>query len=148
LLKLNPKVCKVLHITQSEVAEHCNKAAKKAMRVLTMVKRTLLNEDETTLKILYLSFERSHLEYCIQAWAPYLKKNMTKLEKEYVIATKLVFRLRKFPNETRLEISDLYPLLLKQKRLHADLIETFKIMRGIEDFDLKMFFLRANTSSV
>jgi len=49
-----------------KVAEQCNEAAKKAMRVLGMVRRTFLNLDEMTLKILYCSFVRPHLEYCIQ----------------------------------------------------------------------------------
>jgi hypothetical protein len=40
-------------------------AAKKVMRVLGMVRRTFQNLDETTLKILYCSVVRPHLEYCL-----------------------------------------------------------------------------------
>jgi len=63
-----------------KVAEQCNKAAKKVMQVLGMV-RTFWNLDETTRKILYCSFVWPHLQYCIQAWAPYLKKDIATLEK-------------------------------------------------------------------
>ena len=93
-----------------KVAEQCNKAAKKAMRVLGMVRRTFRNWNETTLKILYCSFVRPHLEYCIQAWAPYPKKDIATLEKVQRRATKLVFRLRKLPYEKRLRMLNLYPL--------------------------------------
>jgi hypothetical protein len=44
-----------------KIAEQCNKAAKKAMRVLGMVRRTCRNLAEATLKILYCSFIRPHL---------------------------------------------------------------------------------------
>ena len=65
-----------------KLAEQCNKVAKKAMLVLGIVRRTFQNLDETTLKILYCSFVRPHLEYCIQAWALYLKKDIATLDVE------------------------------------------------------------------
>ena len=128
-----------------KVAEQCNKAAKKAMRVLGMVRKTFRNLEETTLKILYCSFVRLHLEYCIQAWAPYPKKDIATLEKVQRRATKLVFRLRKLPYEKRLRMLNLYPL--KQRRLRGDLIETFKIVKGVEDVDAAVFFQRASTGT-
>ena len=93
-----------------KVVEQCNKAAKKAMRDLGMVRRTFRNLDETTLKILYCSFVRPHLDYCIQALAPYLKKDIATLERGQRRATKLVFRLRNSPYEKRLRVLNLYPL--------------------------------------
>ena len=64
-----------------KVADQCNRAAKKAMRVLGMVKRSFKNLDEDSLKMIYCSYIRPHLEYCIQAWSPYYKKDIQTLEK-------------------------------------------------------------------
>jgi len=41
---------------------------------------------------------------------------------------------------------NLYPL--KQRRLQGDLIETFKILKGIEDVDAAVFFQRTSTSKL
>ena len=60
-----------------------------------------------------------------------MKRRATNEIKLQRIAPKLVFRLKKLPYETRLEMLDLYPL--EQRRLRGDLIETFKIMTGAED---------------
>ena len=64
-----------------KVADQCNKAAKKAMRVLGMVKRNFKSLNEESLKTIYCSYIRPHLEYCIQAWSPYYRKDIQTLEK-------------------------------------------------------------------
>ena len=71
----------VLISNDMKVADQCNKAAKKAMRILGMVKRSFKNLDADSLKTIYCSFVRPHLEYCIQAWSPYYKKDIVALEK-------------------------------------------------------------------
>ena len=126
-----------------KVADQCNKAAKKAMRVLGMVKRSFKNLDEESLKTIYCSYIRPHLEYCIQAWSPYYRKDIQTLEKVQQRATKLVRRLKNLPYVERLRRLNLYPL--EQRRLRGDLIETFKILSGKERIDPAIFF-RAATS--
>ena len=74
---------------------NATKAAKKAMRILGMVKRSFKNLDADSLKTIYCSFVRSHLEYCIQAWSPYYKNDIDTLEKVQKRATKLVRGLKK-----------------------------------------------------
>ena len=86
-----------------KVSEQCGRAAKKAMRILGMIGRTFKSLDEASLKTLYCSFVRSHLEYFIQAWSPYLVKDIATLEKVQRRATKMVPKLRKLPYEERLE---------------------------------------------
>jgi len=51
-----------------------------------------------------------HLEYRIQAWAPYLKKDIATQEKVQTSATKLVLKLMKSPYDSRLRMLNLYPL--------------------------------------
>ena len=110
LLRFNPKKCKALHLGHNnpkfkctmeeqvldetfmekdlgvlisndlKCGEQCNKSAKKAMRVLGMIKRSFKHLDEETLKLLHCLFVRPRLEYCIQAWSPYFKKDIATLE--------------------------------------------------------------------
>ena len=64
----------VLIADNLKVGEQCESAAGKAMKVLGMIRRSFTKLDEETLKTLYCSFVRPHLEYCIHAWSPYLQE--------------------------------------------------------------------------
>ena len=95
--------------------QQCLKAAQKANRVLGMIKRTFKRLDEETLKLLYCSYVRPQMEFCIQAWSPYYKKDIEILEKVQRRATKLVPRLKNNTYEERLDILKIYRL--EQRRL-------------------------------
>ena len=69
-------------------------AAKKAMKVLGMIRRQFIDIDKEYFLILYKSFVRPHMEFAIQAWSPYLKRDIECLEKVQNRATKLVKRLK------------------------------------------------------
>ena len=45
--------------------------SQRAMTVLRSVKRAFVRFDIETFSIIYTTYIRPHLEYCIQAWAPY-----------------------------------------------------------------------------
>ena len=53
-----------------KVAQQCASAAKKAMSVLGLIRRHFGQLDPCSFKILYGSYVRAHLEYCIQSWSP------------------------------------------------------------------------------
>ena len=120
--------------------QQCLKAAQKANRVLGMIKRTFKRLDEETLKLLYCSYVRPQMEFCIQAWSPYYKKDIEILEKVQRRATKLVPRLKNNSYEERLDILNIYRL--EQRRLRGDLIETFKILTSRENINSEIFFTR------
>ena len=46
---------------------HCNKAARKAMSVLRMVNRTFRGLDKEDFLLIYKSFIRPHLKYCVHS---------------------------------------------------------------------------------
>ena len=52
---------------------------------------------------LYKTIVRPHLEYCIQAWRPYRKKDIDMLERVQRRATKMIPKLRNISYEMRLK---------------------------------------------
>ena len=58
------------------------------------------------LLLLYKSLVRLTLEYCVQAWRPYLKKDIYLLEKDKRKATIMMVDLRGGKYEGRLKILD------------------------------------------
>ena len=55
-----------------------------------MIRRTFTCKDEQTIIQLYKSLVRPHLEYCVQAWRPYLTQNIEILEMVQRRATQMV----------------------------------------------------------
>jgi len=86
----------------------CVNAASKANKVLGIVKRQFKNLVKASFLILYKGFIRPHVEYAVQAWSPYLKKDTEHLEKVQRKATKLVKWLELLPYEKRLEALKLW----------------------------------------
>jgi hypothetical protein len=114
------------------------KAASTASRILGLIKRNFKNTSRDSFNILYKTFVRPHLEYCVQSWSPYLQKDIECLEKVQRRATKLVASLSKNPYKDRLVALNL--TTLKQRRIRGDLIETYKILTGKEDMAANQFF--------
>jgi len=64
----------------------------------------------------------------VQAWRPYLKKDIEMFEKVQKRATQLMFRDKSLSYGVRLQKSRL--TTLETRRLRGDLIEMFKIFKG------------------
>ena len=56
-----------------KVSEQCRIAASKGNRVVGMIRRNITHEENSLIVPLYKAIVRPHLEYCIQAWSPYLR---------------------------------------------------------------------------
>jgi len=72
----------------------CSKAATKARSVLGMIKSNFRRLDKDFL-IIYKTYVRPHLEYCIQISSPHLATDILSLEKIQRAATKIVPVLKK-----------------------------------------------------
>ena len=102
-------------------------------------RRTFLCKDNELILQLYKSLVRPRLEYCIQAWRPYLKEDINVLERVQKRATKLISGLSEMGYEERLKILGL--TMLETRRLKGDLIEIFKILKGYENIDQEVFLI-------
>jgi hypothetical protein len=119
------------------------KAAEKGMKALRMIRRTFESLNKENFHILYRSFVRPHLEYAVQAWSPYLRKDITTIENIQRRATKMVKGMKNLSYEERLRRLDM--TTLETRRLRGDLIETFKMIKGIEKIDKTSFFVPATS---
>ena len=121
-----------------KVSEQCGNAASKGNKILGLIRRNLTHKDKKLIIPLYNAIVRPHLEYCIQAWRPYRKKDIDTLERIQRRATKIIPLLKNLSYEERLMECGL--TTLETRRLRGDQIEVFKILNGCENIDSNMFF--------
>ena len=81
---------------------------------------------------LYKALVRPHLDYCIQAWRPHLRKDIDRLEKIQK-ATKIVEGLTNWKYGDKLK--ELGLTTLETRMIRADMIEVYKIFRGLDRID-------------
>ena len=124
-------------------SKQCTHVEKKAQKILGYIKRQFTTRKEETILTLYNALVRPHLEYAVQFWSPSLRKDIEKLEKVQARATKLMPSIRHISYDRRLARLNLFSL--EKRRLRGQLIETFKILKGIENIDYrKLFTLSSN----
>ena len=116
------------------------------MSVLGMLKRSFTHISIESFKILYNTYVRPHLKYCVQIWNPYLKNDIECIEKIQRRATKLVHGFDKMPYEQRLKALGLYSL--QRRKLRGDFIETYKILTGKEKMKSDQLFQKATTTEL
>ena len=124
--------------TDMKVSEQCGIAASKGNQILGLIRRNITYKGKKLIIPLYKAIVRPHLEYCIQAWRPYRKKDIDTLERIQRRATKMIPELRDLSYEERLKECGL--TTLETRRLRGDQIEVFKILNGYENIDRNMFF--------
>lgn len=123
----------------------CTAASNKANRALGFIKRNFHCHSKDIVVPLYKSIVRPHLEYAVQFWSPYLKKDIEKLESVQRRATKLIPSLRNKPYNERLRELDLFSL--KKRRIRGQLIECFKILKGFSNVNSNNLFKIAKEGS-
>ena len=126
-----------------KTSKQCVSAVKKANMTLGMTKRHIVSRDKNTIVSLYKSLVRPKLEYCIQAWNPPLIKDIELFEQVQHKSTKLIPDIAHLPYHDRLKHLNIIALELTRHR--GDLIETFKILKGLEGIPSNSLF-ELNTS--
>ena len=92
----------VIFTRDLKAASQCVKAAAKAHSVTGLVRRHFKRLDRDDFMLLYKSYIRPQVEYCIQSWSPYLLKDIECLERVQRRATKLVSGFKNLEYEERL----------------------------------------------
>jgi hypothetical protein len=108
-------------------------AASIANRTLGRLKKSFRSRGLQLWRTLYLTYIRPHLEFAVQAWSPHLRSDIAILEQVQARATKTIASIKHLPYELRLQRLGL--TTLEKRRVRGDLIEQFKIMKGLDDID-------------
>ena len=86
-----------------KVSEQCGIAASKGNQILGLIRRNITWKDKRLIIPLYKAIVRPHVEYWIQAWIPYCKKDIDMLERILKRATKITPELRDLSYEEHLK---------------------------------------------
>ena len=123
--------------SSGKFSEQCNQAIKAASSTLGIIRRHITCKSKDIVLKLYKALVRPKLEYCVQAWQPYLKRDIENLEKVQHRATKMIRECRGLNYEDRLKCTGL--LTLERRRERGDLIEVFKLIKGFDKIDYRKF---------
>ena len=80
-------------------SKQCSEVVKTANKLIGFIGRSFEFKTEKIILNLYSALVRPHLEYCVQYWSSYYKKDIEKLEGVQGRVTKLIPRLRNKPYE-------------------------------------------------
>ena len=108
------------------------------MSVLGMKRRTFPFVDVDGFQLLYNVYIRLHLEFCVQAWSLYFKKDIDCMEEVQHRTKKMVYGFGNLKYEERLERLNLFSLHYRRRR--GDIIETYKIIFCMEDVNSSVFY--------
>ncbi len=88
------KGLEVMIIDNLKPSNQCSKAVKTANKLVGFIGRTFEHKSEKVILTLYNSLVRPLIEYCVQFWSPYYRKDIDKLERVQRRVTKIIPRLR------------------------------------------------------
>ena len=112
-------------------------AVKKANRALGRLLRGLTYRDKYHYIRLYKQYVRCHLEYAVQAWCPWTKQDIELIESVQKRAIRMCYGLHGSYEE---KLKSVGLTKLTERRERGDMLETFKILKGIEDTDYHNWF--------
>ena len=120
--------------------KHISAKVNKANQSWGTIKRSFKHMNSDIFKKLFCAQVRSHLEYAIQFWAPYLRKDINKIESVQRRATKCVPGLKDLSYPERLKKLDLPTLAYR--RLRGSMIEVYKSFNSYDEEVTQKFTTR------
>ena len=118
--------------------EHMSKIINNANSKLGIIKNTFHELTKDNFIIFYKAFVQPILEYCCTTWAPHFIKDHKEIEKVEKRATKLVKSISHLPYGERLKKLSLTTLYYRRQR--ADVLQVFRIIKGMDKLDIGIFF--------
>ena len=109
--------------------------------VLTQVLRAFTYRDRTVLPRIYAQYIRPHLEFAVQAWAPWQRVDIDRSENVQKRMVRQVTGLQGITYEERQEElceerqEELGMDTLEKRRMDQDMIQAFKILKEVDDVD-------------
>ena len=129
-----------------KVSMQVQQVVKKANGMLAFIAKGMEYKNREVLLQLYRVLVRPHLEYCVQFWCPYLRKDILALEAVQRRFTRLIPGMGGLMYDQRLRRLGLYSL--EFRRMRGDLIETYKIVKGLDRVDAgRMFPMMGETGT-
>ena len=110
----------------------------KNQKNLGLIRRNIVYKENELIIPLYKTIVTPHLEYCIQAWRPYRKKDVDMLEIVQRRTTKMIPKLRNISYEMRIKEYGL--TTLETRRLRGDQIEVSNILNWYGHIDINISF--------
>ena len=105
------------------------------------VTRNVISREKSVMINIYKSLIRPHLEYCVSIWNPTLQfgnckviMDIENLQRRY---TRLIDGIGLLSYKERLQEVGLTTLL--ERRMRGDIIETYKIFRGLVNYGNNLF---------
>ena len=124
-----------------DFGEHIKASLAKANKMIAWVSRNVICKDKVVMSVIYRCLVRPHLEYCVQCWCPTprfgnweLILSIEKIQRKF---TRLVNDIGTLSYGDRLK--PLHLTTLAECRMRGDLIETFKILRGLVNYGQGLF---------
>ncbi|XP_059822785.1 uncharacterized protein LOC132392642 [Hypanus sabinus] len=108
-------------------------AVKRANGMLAFITRGIEYRSKEILLQLHRALVRPNLEYCVQFWSPNLRKDILAIEGVQRRFTRLIPGMAGLSYVERLERLGLYTL--EFRRIRGDLIETYKIIKGLDTLE-------------
>ena len=121
----------------------CAKAAKTAHMVLGQISRAVSYRDKVTFLKLYCTYARPHLDYCSAAWSPWTQADKDILENVQRRAIGMVTNFKGRTYEEKLAEAGM--TTLEERRRRGDLIQAYRVLRGVDDVDPQIWFNTAQT---
>ena len=119
--------------TKLKFQKHIATKVNKANQMWGTLKRAFKHMDKDIFKKLFSANVRSHLEYAVQFWCPYLRKDINLIESVQRRATKFIPGFRDISYKDRLKKLDMPTLAFR--RLRGSMIEVYKML-NIYDKDV------------
>ena len=106
--------------------------------MIGLTRRIFYYMDEEVFRLRHTSLMVPHMEYGDCSWSPHLKVDIAQLVNAQRRATRLVPDLRDRCYKDRLRALNLPSLLYRKRRM--DMIQTLRIIKGIDDLEASDFF--------
>ena len=131
--------------TSLKTSRQCTVVYKKTSKILGLLKRIFGQFSKQTLPRLMNTYIRPTMEYAIQAWSPWLQKDIDLMQRIYHRATKVVAGLQHRPYLERIASLNLFDF--NYRRFRGDMILVYTIL-NTPDHPLRQLLVRREAGAL